>query len=76
MTAGRMPLAAFGIPFGLAGLAGCWLEAARLRLAPAAVGDAMLAVSALAWMFVATGYLRRMSGWAGLRADLLDPAGS
>ncbi|MDA8320473.1 MAG: hypothetical protein M0030_11785 [Actinomycetota bacterium] len=76
MTAGRMPLAAFGIPFGLAGLAGCWLEAARLGLAPAAVGDAVLAIGALAWLIVLTGYLGRLPGWAGLRADLLDPAGS
>ena len=76
MTAGRMPLAAFGIPFGLAGLAGCWLEAARLGLAPVVVGDAVLAMCVLAWLIVTTGYLRRMSGWAGLRADLLDPAGS
>lgn len=76
MTAGRMPLGAFGIPFGLSGLAGCWLEAARLGLAPAAVGDAVLAIGALAWLIVTTVYLRRMSGWAGLRADLLDPAGA
>ncbi|MHB1594992.1 MAG: SLAC1 family transporter [Streptosporangiaceae bacterium] len=76
MTDRRVPLAAYGIPFGLSGLAGCWLEAARLGLAPAAVGDAVLAIGALAWLIVTTGYLRRMSGWSGLRADLLDPAGS
>ena len=64
----------FGIAYALAGLANCWGYAAALRLAPAAVADALLVITALVWLVLVAGYLwqvpRRPGGW---RRELADP---
>jgi len=64
----------FGISYGLAGLANCWGYAAVLRLAPAAVADALLVITAVVWLVLVAGYLwqvpRRPGGW---RRELADP---
>lgn len=69
----RIPLGLFGMPFGLCGLAGCWLTAAGYGLVPSAVGDAMLGAAAAAWLAVLAGYLRHLaSDRAALGRDLRD----
>jgi tellurite resistance protein len=74
MTAPRVPLNFFGMPFGLAGLAVTWLTMADDRRAPQAVGDALLAVALVAWLLVLVGYLRYvLSVRSALVRDLLDP---
>jgi tellurite resistance protein len=63
----------FAIPFGLAGLAVCWLVAGRMDLAPVAVGGVLLAVSAAVWIAVLVAYVRGLRPMgAALRQDLTD----
>jgi tellurite resistance protein len=69
----RIPLNFFAVAFGLAGLAGTWVTAARQGRAPAAVGDVLLALAAAAWLLVTLLYARyalRTRGAFG--ADLAD----
>jgi tellurite resistance protein len=74
MTVPRIALNLFGIPFGLAGLGGTWLVMAGYRQAPAAVGDGLLILSALAWLAVLAAYLRYLLGdRAAFGRDLADP---
>ncbi len=74
MAAPRIPLNFFGMPFGLAGLGGTWLAVADGGLAPRVVGDALLVLSALAWLAVLAGYLRHVvTDRSALAHDLLDP---
>jgi tellurite resistance protein len=74
MTALRIPLNFFGMPFGLAGLAGSWLTMAGYRHAPETVGDVLLGLSALVWLIVLGAYLRYvLSDRTALVRDLLDP---
>jgi tellurite resistance protein len=47
-----IPLNFFSIPFGLVGLAGCWLVAAMFGLAPVAIGRVLVAVALIAWLIV------------------------
>ena len=73
MTAHRIPLNYFAMSFGLAGLAGTWVTACREGHAPAAVGDAVLALAALVWLVTVVLYLRyALSERGRLVADLTD----
>jgi tellurite resistance protein len=59
-TARLVPLNFFSIPFGLTGLADCWLVAAAVGLAPVAVGRALVAVAIIVWGVVGHAQLRGM----------------
>ncbi|NMH77460.1 TDT family transporter [Pseudonocardia xinjiangensis] len=73
MPVARVPLNFFGMPFGLAGLGGCWLTAAEYGLAPPAFGEAILVVAALVWLFVVSRYVRdALFDRAAFARDLLD----
>src|SRR5579875_1995234 len=77
MSAPRIPLNFLGIPFGLAGLAGTWLAFAHEGHAPAAVGDVLLAASAITWIGLVVTYLLHVGAERKrLVADLLDPIAS
>jgi tellurite resistance protein len=75
VTAARIPLNFFGMPFGLAGIGVTWLTMADFDRVPQAVGDILLAVAAVAWLIVLAGYLRYIvsDGRSALVRDLLDP---
>jgi tellurite resistance protein len=74
MTVPRIPLNLFGIPFGLAGLAGAWLTMAEYDRAPVAVGDVLLGSSAVVWAVLLVTYLlHAIRDRARVGADLLDP---
>jgi tellurite resistance protein TehA-like permease len=74
ISASRMPLNFFSVPFGLAGLAGSWVALASDGRAPRTIGNALLVVAALAWLVVLAGCLRYVwSDRSALRRDLLDP---
>jgi tellurite resistance protein len=73
MSAARVPLNFFGIGFGLAGLGEAWVVAAGQGLAPRWVGDAILALSAVAWLAGVSLYLRYAATTRGaFAADLRD----
>jgi tellurite resistance protein len=57
-TARLLPLNLFGIPFGLLGVADCWLIAARFGPGSILVGRALVGVAVLAWMTIGLFYLR------------------
>lgn len=59
-TVRSIPLNFFGIPFGLLGLADCWLVAATFGLAPVAIGRVLVAVAAAMWVAVGAAHLRGM----------------
>ncbi|MET9479659.1 TDT family transporter [Streptomyces sp. NPDC006638] len=72
-----MPLNFFGMGFGLAGLAGCWVTAADQGHVTHAVGNGLLALAAVVWLATVAFYLRYVLSKPGaLRADLLDPVAS
>lgn len=74
MTARRVPVGLFAIPFGTVGLAGTWAYAARTGLAPAAVGHVLVAVAAAVWAVLVVLYAAAaVRDRAVVRADLLDP---
>ncbi len=74
MSATRIPLNLFSIPFGLAGLGGSWLAVADYGHTTEAVGDALLVVAALSWLAVVLAYLRFVvSDRSAVVRDLLDP---
>jgi tellurite resistance protein len=74
MTAPRVPLNFFGMPFGLAGLGVTWVTMADYGRVPLLVGDILLAAAAAVWLIVLTGYLRYvLSVRSALVRDLLDP---
>ena len=74
MSATRIPLNFFGMPFGLAGLGGGWLTMADYGQVPKAVGDVLLALAALVWLILVVGYLRYvLSDRSAFVRDLLDP---
>ena len=76
-TARRIPLNLFGIPFGLAGLAGTWLVMAHERRVPIAVANVLLSLSALVWVIVLAAYTRyALTDRGAFKRDLLDPIGS
>ena len=73
----RIPLNFFGIPFGIAGLAGTWLTFADQGKTPVAAGDVLLAVSAVVWLALLTAYARHASSdRRGVVDDLMDPIAS
>ena len=77
MTAPRIPLNFFGIPFGLAGLAGSWLTMTDYHHAPVAVGNTFLALSAAVWVILVLAYLAHATVHRDrFKADLLDPIAS
>ncbi|HEX4470534.1 MAG TPA: hypothetical protein VH085_01095 [Nocardioides sp.] len=76
MTTPRIPLNLFGIPFGLAGLAGAWLTLAESG-GSAVVGDVLLAASAAVWILLVVLYLLHGLAETGrFVGDLLDPIAS
>ena len=73
MSATRVPLNFFGIGFSLAGLSEAWGFAAGQGLAPRWVSDAILALSAVAWLAGISLYLRYAATTRGaFAADLRD----
>jgi tellurite resistance protein len=77
LTAARVPLNFFSMPFGLAGLGQTWLALAGYGRMTRAVGDTLLVVAALVWLIVLVGYLRYvLSDRSALARDLLDPVDS
>jgi tellurite resistance protein len=53
-----IPLNLFGIPFGLLGLADCWLVAASFHLASVTIGRVLVGVAVVAWVVVGLSYVR------------------
>jgi tellurite resistance protein len=74
MTAPKIPLNLFGIPFGLAGLGEAWATAAGYGYAPEIVGELVLLLSAATWLVVLGAYaLHLISDRAVVVRDLIDP---
>jgi tellurite resistance protein len=79
VTAPKIPLNLFGIPFGLAGLGEVWTVLAGGHHAPALAGEVILLVSAVSWLVLVAGYLGYLitsappPGWAAFSGDLRDP---
>ncbi|HEX4088316.1 MAG TPA: hypothetical protein VHZ33_06335 [Trebonia sp.] len=78
MTAPKIPMNLFAIPFGLAGLGEAWSALSGEQHAPAAVGDVVLLIAAACWLALVAAHLRHLltvapSAWAEVRGDLLDP---
>ena len=69
----RPPLNAFGIAFGLTGLAGAWTEAARSLASPQIIGEALWVLALLVWLATAILYVSRLQGWKDLTGDLRNP---
>jgi tellurite resistance protein len=73
-SARAIPLNFFGIPFGLLGLADCWLVSAAFGLTPVLIGRLLVAVAVLAWVVVGSAHLRGMRAHhVTLGDDLSDP---
>jgi tellurite resistance protein len=69
-----IPPNSFGIAFGTVGLAGTWLAAADVGLAPRAVGETLLALAAVLWAVVLAAYAVHVGAHRGtLRSDLTHP---
>ena len=69
-----IPLSFFGIPFGLLGLADCWLVAATFGLAPVTVGRLLVALAVVVWVVVGLTHLRGMRAHrVALGDELADP---
>jgi tellurite resistance protein TehA-like permease len=74
MTAPKVPLNLFGIPFGLAGLGEVWTTTANYHHAPHLVGEIIMVTSAAVWIAVLGGYLRYLIAHrSALPGDLFDP---
>ncbi|WP_203137214.1 hypothetical protein [Microbacterium sp. JZ31] len=69
----RPALNLIGIAFGTAGLAGTWTTATGALDAPAAVGEVLWVVAAVAWVTIVVRYLARIGSLAQLTADLRSP---
>ncbi len=73
----RIPLNFFGIPFGLAGLAGSWLTLSDYHRVTVVVGNVLLAASAAVWLLLVGAYARHaLSHHERIIGDLLDPIAS
>jgi tellurite resistance protein len=73
-TPPAIPLNFFGIPFGLLGLADCWLVAATFGLVPVAIGRILVAIAVATWIVVGVAHLRGMRAHrVTLGAELADP---
>lgn len=69
-----MPLSFFGIPFGLLGLADCWLVAAGFGIADVTLGRVLVAVSIAVWAIVAVAWGRGLRAHhQTIGAQLADP---
>jgi tellurite resistance protein len=53
-----IPLNFFGIPFGILGLADCWLVVASFGLAPVAIGRGLIVVAMIVWGVVLGSYAK------------------
>ncbi|MFF8479241.1 TDT family transporter [Streptomyces sp. NPDC015414] len=74
MPARRIPFNAFGIPFGLAGLAGVWLTAARQGYTSIVVGNVLAVAASVTWCLVVFYFLRYAAISPGAaRQDFVDP---
>ncbi|GAA4190939.1 hypothetical protein GCM10022288_21010 [Gryllotalpicola kribbensis] len=71
---GRTRLNLFGIPFGLAGLAGLWTETAQFVHLPDAVPDAFWVIAIIAWLVVAGRYMVSASSFRAVLSDVRDAA--
>lgn len=69
----KLPPNLFGIPFGLAGLAGAWHYAGVRDLVPTAVGDVLALVGAVAWVTITVAYARALRRPGALVEDLTHP---
>jgi tellurite resistance protein len=73
VTVGQIPLSLFGMPFGLAGLAGTWVTLARYHQAPGWIGRVGLVLAGLVWVVVLWLFGRSvLRAPATLGADLRD----
>lgn len=69
-----IPLNFLSIPFGLLGLADCWLVAAHSGLAPVLAGRVLVALAVTVWMIVAVAHVRGMRAHRiTLGEELADP---
>jgi tellurite resistance protein len=69
-----IPLNFFGIPFGLLGLADCWLVAATFHLASVTIGRALVGFAVVIWVVVVLSHLRGMRARrVTLGDELADP---
>jgi tellurite resistance protein len=72
MTARKIPPNTFGIPFGIAGLAGCWLTRSATG-ATHDIGNALLILAAALWLVITLAYTAYAVGHRGtIAADLRD----
>lgn len=69
----RPPLNAFGIAFGLSGLAGTWSEATRSIGAPVDVAELLWGLALLVWVITVVLYVIRLTGVRSLVGDLTHP---
>ena len=67
----QIPLNFFGIPFGLLGLADCWLVAASFGLAPVGLGRVLVLIAVIAWAVVGATHVRGMRAHGTRIADEL-----
>ena len=73
MSAQRIPLNLFAMPFGIAGLAEAWLTASQHGRAPIAVTNTLAALAALLWLGILLAYGRyALSERGALSRDLRD----
>lgn len=68
-----VPLNAFGISFGLSGLAGTWSEAAQSLDVSTIISEGLWVAAALAWAITLVIYLRRRSTRVKIVDDLHHP---
>jgi tellurite resistance protein len=69
-----IPLSFFSIPFGLLGLADCWLVAAKFSLAPVLVGRLLVVLAVIVWVVVGVAYFRSiLARHISLGEQLADP---
>lgn len=77
MSATRIPLNVFAMPFGLSGLASSWLTMATYGFVLRDIGYALVGLAALTWIAVAIAYGRWILAVPrNLRDDLTDAVGA
>ncbi len=73
----HLPLPLFAVPMGVGGVGLAWREAARVLAAPSAVGEALLALSALLWLIILSLHAMRLVRHPeAVSADLRHPVRS
>lgn len=74
MSVHRIPPNFFGIPFGLAGLAGCWLTMASFGAFSDDVGNTLLILATVVWGILVISYvLSAVADRSTVGRDLRDP---